>query len=126
VIVPIDDAAIRNRLSGILDDALRDEANSWELQPDGRWSRVASTGDDLGFSLQDHLQGAALAALGHHEVGARPDLSPTPALLSPAPSGPTSDVGPRRGPPPGSPASRKSSRDPRSPRWRRWLRPRSR
>ncbi len=43
VVVPVEDPAIQRRLVGILDDALRDEANSWELGPDGHWTRVAGT-----------------------------------------------------------------------------------
>ena len=44
VIVPIDDPDIQRRLVGILDDALRDEANSWTLGPTAAgsgWTRAA-------------------------------------------------------------------------------------
>ena len=46
------------RLTAILDDALRDEANSWVLRGDGSWTRVtpARRGRGLGFSLQDHCR----------------------------------------------------------------------
>ncbi len=65
VIVPIDDPANQRRLVAILDDALRDEANSWVLGGDGSWTRVAAGGgaEGLGFNLQDHCQRQALAAL---------------------------------------------------------------
>ena len=70
VIVPIDDGDIQRRLAAILDDALRDEANSWTLRSDGGWVRVApDTGDDsLGFSLQDHFQMQALESLRHRHA----------------------------------------------------------
>jgi len=70
VIVPIDDGDIQRRLAAILDDALRDEANSWTLRSDGGWVRVApDTGDDsLGFSLQDHFQMQALESLRHRHT----------------------------------------------------------
>ncbi len=64
VIVPIDDPGNQRRLTEILDDALRDEANSWVLGGDGSWTRVAPRGgaEPLGFSLQDHCQMQALAS----------------------------------------------------------------
>lgn len=144
VIVPIDDPAISIRLSCILDDALRDEANAWELRPDGTWSRVAPEEGDLGFSLQDHLQRGALASLHLHGVGpgAPPGLSPRPAPPSPAPPDRKPDDLPPADPSPGFPASRgrrhvdqrredqrrvdETHQDRRGPRWWRRLRPRSR
>jgi polyphosphate kinase len=89
VIVPVDDPDIQVRLSGILDDALRDEANSWLLQADGRWIRVAPDpgAGSLGFSLQDHCQMRALESLRHRR-GAPPiapaDSQGAPAQLRPA------------------------------------------
>jgi len=63
VVVPVGDPDLQARLAGILDTALRDEANSWALHADGRWARVApSGGGTLGFNLQDHCQTVALEA----------------------------------------------------------------
>ncbi|MGH9081046.1 MAG: polyphosphate kinase 1 [Acidimicrobiales bacterium] len=62
VIVPIDDPELQRRVVGMLDDALRDEANSWILGRDATWTRRAGPGP-LGFSLQDHLEAQALASL---------------------------------------------------------------
>lgn len=65
VVVPVDDPEIQRRLLGILDDALRDEANSWVLGPDGTWRRVALPGGpgSLGFNVQDHFEARALESL---------------------------------------------------------------
>ncbi len=62
VIVPIDDPGNQRRLTTLLDDALRDEANSWVLGGDGSWTRVAPAdrSEGLGFNLQDHCQRQAL------------------------------------------------------------------
>src|ERR1700722_2617326 len=65
VLVPIDDPVDQQGLAAILDDALRDEANSWTLDGDGQWTRVAPDGrtGGLGFNLQDHCQTLALESL---------------------------------------------------------------
>ncbi len=68
VIVPIHDPDLQRRVTGMLDDALRDEANSWMLGPDGNWARLAGPGP-LGFSLQDHLERQALESLRHRRDG---------------------------------------------------------
>jgi polyphosphate kinase len=108
VIVPIDDNDIQRRLVTILDDALRDEANSWTLRSDGGWIRVApDTGDDsLGFSLQDHFQMQALESLRHRR-----------AVLPSEPGQPQ-----KRAHPPSGPGSTPLPMEPgaRHRWWRRW------
>ncbi|HEV3280551.1 MAG TPA: polyphosphate kinase 1 [Acidimicrobiales bacterium] len=85
VIVPIVDPDLRHRVVRMLDDALRDEANSWVLGPDATWTRLAGPGP-LGFSLQDHLEAQALESLRHRHGGS---LSPPSALrAAPAPAHP--------------------------------------
>jgi len=96
VVVPVVDPAIKQRLVGILDDALRDEANSWTLEPDGSWRRVTPvraserTGSvdvvwpdeaaaGVVFSLQDRCRGMALEALERR----RTDFRVVPSLRSP-------------------------------------------
>jgi polyphosphate kinase len=44
VIAPVENARVRQELNAILDSALMDTTNAWELAPDGTWSRV--TEDD--------------------------------------------------------------------------------
>jgi polyphosphate kinase len=85
VIVPIDDPDLQMRLVGILDDALRDEANSWELRADGRWIRVSnpSSPAGLGFNLQDRCRTQALESLRYRR-GAPPS-APSPSQSVPAP-----------------------------------------
>jgi polyphosphate kinase len=87
VIVPVDDPDIQQRLAVLLDDALRDEANSWTLQPDGRWRRVvpAAGNGSAGFNLQDHCQKQALASLRDRRSVAPSGSSP-PAVAPEAPS----------------------------------------
>lgn len=64
VIVPVEDPVIQQRLVGILDAALADQANSWVLGPDGTWTRTAPPAPaDPGFSLQGQCRARALAAL---------------------------------------------------------------
>jgi polyphosphate kinase len=86
VIVPIDDPGFRRRLVGILDDGLHDEANSWILQPDGRWIRVTPVGeaDGLGFNLQDHCQMQALESHLHRRDVPRIVPSALPEVSAPA------------------------------------------
>ena len=85
VIVPVDDPDIQDRLVRLLDDALRDEANSWTLQPDGSWRRVVPEAGDgsPGFSLQDHCQRQALASLRDRR-SVVPSGSSPPAPVRPA------------------------------------------
>ncbi len=53
VLVPVRDVELQERLLQILDLALADDVNSWELRPDGRWDRVP---DRTGTSSQQMLQ----------------------------------------------------------------------
>ncbi len=98
VIVPIDDPGNQQRLTAILDAALRDEANSWMLHGDGSWTRVTPGrgAEGLGFNLQDHCQTLALAA---HRV--RSGTTPPAPSTRPAPP-----AAPAGGPAPVSPRSR--------------------
>jgi polyphosphate kinase len=41
VVVPVDDAAVRNELEGIFKALLADNTQAWELRPDGSWTRVS-------------------------------------------------------------------------------------
>jgi polyphosphate kinase len=41
VMVPVEDAAVRGELEGILKALLADNTQAWELQSDGTWSRVS-------------------------------------------------------------------------------------
>ena len=45
VIAPIENARVRQELNAILDSALADTTNAWELASDGTWSRITSEGD---------------------------------------------------------------------------------
>jgi polyphosphate kinase len=93
VVVPVEDPAIQRRLIGVLDDALRDEANSWVLGADGGWTRAAAPDGGVGFSLQDHLRARALAARRHHREAVLPAaVSPPANLPAPPASSPSTDL----------------------------------
>jgi polyphosphate kinase len=87
VIAPIEDPDVQRRVVRMLDDSLRDQANSWSLQPDGSWARVAPDRgpDSLGFNVQDHFQAQALASMRDHRGALRPSPSAPP---SPPTAGP--------------------------------------
>ena len=86
VIVPIEEPDIQRRVVGMLDEALLDEANSWMLEPDGAWTRVAPNlgPDTLGFNLQDHFQRRALESLRLRRDA--PLRAPLALRKAPAPS----------------------------------------
>jgi polyphosphate kinase len=88
VIVPIEDPEIQRRVVGMLDLALLDEANSWLLQRDGSWTRVAPNlgPGTLGFNLQDHFQTQALESRRHRHDGALHATPSAPATPAPDPS----------------------------------------
>jgi polyphosphate kinase len=89
-VVPVVDPAIQRRLVRILDDALRDEANSWTLDGGGDWVRTspAARAGSEGFSLQDHCRELALEALQRRHDA---DLAVTSvrSVGSPVAPGPT-------------------------------------
>ncbi len=64
VMVPLADPGLQRRVAGLLDWALLDQANAWELRSDGRWERVAPDlpPRGLGLSQQDQFQMQALAS----------------------------------------------------------------
>jgi polyphosphate kinase len=89
VLVPVDDPAIQQAVGEILDLAVRDEANSWTLDADGRWTRVAGDGASgpLGFSSQDHLRMRALES--RRTRRAAPMTTPKPRLVPATMASPT-------------------------------------
>jgi polyphosphate kinase len=54
LITPVEDPANREQLTDVLDLAFADNTNSWELGPDGVWSRCTMNGDEP-RSLQNEL-----------------------------------------------------------------------
>ena len=136
VVVPIADPALQRRVARLLDWALLDQATSWELGPDGGWTRSAPDlpPHSLGLSLQAQFQMQALAARRTRPDAARraptaPSAAPGPvpeARVGRAPPARGSAPGPGPSPPvppvppaplqhpghPGAPGS--------DPWWRRW------
>ena len=121
VVVPVDDPEIQRRLVGILDDATRDQANSWSLGADGRWVRVAPDHGpgSLGFNLQDHFQAVALESLRNRRGD--PQRVPS-ALRSPPESVAGLVASPKPKPGPATPAwpGAGQQRRPQRPRWWMW------
>ncbi len=118
VVVPLTDPTLQRRVAGLLDWALLDQANSWELRGDGRWERISTDlpPHGLGLSLQDQFQMQALAARR-----SRRDASRTvPMALRTAPA-PVPEAAAVRAPA-GERASwpRRPSVPSRSPWWHRW------
>lgn len=59
-LVRIDAKRLKSRITDILDFALADTTNSWELGADGEWTRVFTPEDTEPFSLQGQLMRQAL------------------------------------------------------------------
>ena len=90
VIVPVDNPGLQERLVGILDGALADEANSWAVQPDGSSVRHDQVRDGVpGFSVQDRFRAQALESL-------RLRRETTPFETVPSPTEPVTPEPPRR------------------------------
>src|SRR5262249_26264885 len=66
LVTPVEDQANRDQLSDVLDRAFADNTSSWELGPDGVWSRRTVNGDQprslQGELLELHAKSAAEAA----------------------------------------------------------------
>ena len=133
VVVPIVDPGLQRRLAGLLDWALLDQANSWELQSDGRWERVAADlpPRSLGLSLHDQFQTQALASRRSRRdasrtvpMALRREPAPVPEVLAArsSPAGPAPWSTPTDGPPRTSrsaPTSRSAGPMPAT-WWQRW------
>jgi hypothetical protein len=72
-------------LVAILSEALEDQANSWELRPDGSWHRVAPGPGPLGRDVQSELQAAALASVRSRRESSPPVPSAVRAAPRPVP-----------------------------------------
>jgi len=83
VLAPVEDAALRARIDGIMDALLADTLYAWELTSDARWSRVRPARGSAPISAHDVLLQRAEAT---HSPWARPS----------GPSGSAVDARPRR------------------------------
>jgi polyphosphate kinase len=55
VLAPVESARVRQDLAAILDSALADDTNAWELQPDGTWTRHTPANADKPHSHQEKM-----------------------------------------------------------------------
>jgi polyphosphate kinase len=60
VLAPVEHARVRQDLAAILDSALADDTNAWELQPDGTWMRLSPANPDKPRSHQETMMRRAL------------------------------------------------------------------
>ena len=60
-VLPIDDPDLRERLREVLDVNLADDVQSWEMQPDGSWTKVPTVN---GISTHERLEELALERAG--------------------------------------------------------------
>jgi len=109
IMLTIDTPVLADRLVGVLEAALRDEANSWVQEPDGSWIRVAHAPGC--FSLQGHLRDQAL----ERERGA--SLTATATAPSPAVPRRTGSGAPAPTPTDASTSSTRPRAAPRPARW---------
>ena len=69
LVVPVEDAALRAELLDVLERCFADDANAWELDSDGTWTRLgAGVGEPR--SVQDELRRRHSARAGEHLVAA--------------------------------------------------------
>jgi polyphosphate kinase len=59
VLAPVEDTKLRARIDSVLDALLADTRFSWELGPDGTWSRVRPAAEGEAVSAQELLMRAA-------------------------------------------------------------------
>jgi polyphosphate kinase len=59
VVAPVEDRPLRAELDAAFDALRADNAQAWELQPDGTWLRVLSAKGDKRKTAQDRLMGRA-------------------------------------------------------------------
>jgi polyphosphate kinase len=60
VLAPVEHARVRQDLAAILDSALADDTNAWELQPDGTWTRLSPANPDKPHTHQETMMRRAL------------------------------------------------------------------
>jgi len=61
IVVPIEDARARQRLTAIFDSLLADNTNAWALREDGSWRRIRAKKDDRAASAQAALMRSSVA-----------------------------------------------------------------
>ena len=70
LVAPVEDAALRAELLDVLERCLADNANAWELDADGVWTRLRADGEER-RSVQEELR-ARHAARAAEQLAAQP------------------------------------------------------
>ncbi len=73
VVVPIEDSRAQQRLSTVFDALLADNAQAWELQPDGTWKRLRPKKDERPKPAQTVLMRSTRARFRPRPTPARQD-----------------------------------------------------
>jgi polyphosphate kinase len=60
VLTPVENARVRQDLAAILDSALADDTNAWELRSDGTWARLSPPNPDKPHEHQETMMRRAL------------------------------------------------------------------
>ena len=55
LLAPVEDGTLRGELADVLDRSFADNTNSWELDPQGVWNRLAPKPGEGGRNLQDEM-----------------------------------------------------------------------
>ena len=67
VVAPVENARVRQESNAILDSALSDNTNAWELGSDGTWSRISPDGSDKRRTHQETMMRRAQARAKRRE-----------------------------------------------------------
>ena len=71
VVVPVDDARAQQRLSAVFESLMADNAQAWELQPNGTWERLRPKKDERPRAAQSALMRSARARFRRRPAPAR-------------------------------------------------------
>jgi polyphosphate kinase len=72
IVAPVEDGRARQKISAVFDALLADNAQSWQLRPDGTWRRLHPKKDERPVPAQSVLMRSALARARRRPASRRP------------------------------------------------------
>jgi polyphosphate kinase len=72
IVAPVEDGRARQKISAVFDALLADNAQAWELRPDGTWRRLRPKKDERPVPAQSALMRSALARARRRPAARRP------------------------------------------------------